>query len=111
MFDSTLDTEHVFGHCDDMPRARIRRRRGTVVLCGVVVLLGLPAVSRAVADRPADRPATTYVVRPGDTLWSIAVGSAPGSDPREVVDAIARANHVDAGQLIPGQELQLPASR
>ena len=84
MFESTLDTEHVFGHCRDMPRARIRRRRGTVVLCGVVVLLGLPAVSRAVADRPADRPATTYVVRPGDTLWSIAVGSAPGSDPREV---------------------------
>jgi Tfp pilus assembly protein FimV len=34
----------------------------------------------------------TYVVRPGDTLWSIAAAIAPDSDPRPVVDALRDAN-------------------
>ncbi len=50
-----------------------------------------------------------YVVRPGDTLWSIARTLAPGSDPRPMVDAIASANGVEAGALIPGSTLVLPA--
>jgi hypothetical protein len=33
---------------------------------------------------------------------------APGSDPRSVVDAIAEANAVDAGTLVPGQTLVIP---
>ena len=40
------------------------------------------------------------VVRPGDTLWGIAedlVG--PTGDPRPLVDAIARANGVDPGEI------------
>ena len=107
MFDSALDTEHVFEHSRGMLPARIRRRRAAVVLIGAVLVLGVPAVSRAVGD-PAAQPAT-YVVRPGDTLWSIAVRVSPGSDPRPVVDAIVRANGIDAARLVPGQELQLPS--
>jgi hypothetical protein len=42
-------------------------------------------------------------------LWSIAVSRAPGSDPRPVVQAIADANRVDAGSLVPGQVLVIPA--
>jgi nucleoid-associated protein YgaU len=49
-----------------------------------------------------------YVVRGGDTLWAIAERIAPGSDPRGVVDAIAEANAVDAGALVPGQTLVIP---
>ena len=108
MFDSALDTEHVFGHSRGMPPARIRRRRAAALLVSVVLVLGLPAVSRAVGDHRGDPPAR-YVVRSGDTLWSIAVRISPGSDPRAVVDAIVRANGADAAHLVPGQELQLPA--
>ncbi len=50
-----------------------------------------------------------YVVRAGDTLWSIAERLAPGEDPRPVVDAIASVNVVDAGRLIPGQTLLIPS--
>jgi nucleoid-associated protein YgaU len=52
--------------------------------------------------------ARSYVVRGGDTLWAIAERVAPGSDPRSVVDAIAEANAVEAGALVPGQTLAIP---
>jgi Tfp pilus assembly protein FimV len=32
------------------------------------------------------------VVKPGDTLWSIAAAIAPDSDPRPVVDALREQN-------------------
>ena len=107
MFDSSLDTEQMFGHSRRVALARIRRRRAAVLLIGAVLVLGLPVASRAMGDGPV-RPAT-YVVRPGDTLWSIAVRVSPGSDPRGVVDRIARANGVETTRLVPGQRLILPA--
>ncbi len=51
----------------------------------------------------------TYVVRSGDTLWSIAARFAPSTDPRVVVDAIASSNDVDPGALVPGQQLSIPS--
>jgi nucleoid-associated protein YgaU len=44
-----------------------------------------------------------YVVRPGDTLWSIALEIAPGSDPRPVVHALRAANGdvaLEVGQVL-----------
>jgi nucleoid-associated protein YgaU len=58
--------------------------------------------------RPVAR--TSYVVRSGDTLWSIARSLAPEDDPRSIVDSIAAANEVDAGSLVPGQVLLIPAA-
>jgi Tfp pilus assembly protein FimV len=45
----------------------------------------------------------TYVVRPGDTLWSIAAAVDPSRDVREVVDHLAALNGgpiLRAGQVI-----------
>jgi nucleoid-associated protein YgaU len=53
---------------------------------------------------------TGYVVRSGDTLWAIARRAAPGRDPRPVVDAILESNGLDAGDLVPGQMLVVPAA-
>jgi Tfp pilus assembly protein FimV len=114
MFDSTLDAEHLFGHPGSMDRASrrrtIRRSRAAVMTVAVILTLGGPAIARAMARAGAggDERSSAYVVRTGDTLWSIAVRHAPGRDPRVVVDAIARANNVDAGSLVPGQQLRLP---
>jgi nucleoid-associated protein YgaU len=107
MFDSPLDTEQVFGHSRRMASGRIRRRRAAAALIGALVVLGLPAASRAVGDRPART--ATYVVRPGDTLWSIARGIQDG-DPRPLVDAIQAANRADPGALVPGEVLLIPAA-
>jgi Tfp pilus assembly protein FimV len=51
-----------------------------------------------------------YVVRQGDTVWSIAERLAPGEDPRPLVDAISAANHIDPGVLLPGRTLLIPAA-
>jgi nucleoid-associated protein YgaU len=93
-----------------MSGARVRRRR--LVAGGLLVLalsVSAPAVSGAMTGGSAPGAiGDRYVVQRGDTLWSIAVSRAPGSDPRPVVQAIADANRVDAGSLAPGQVLVIP---
>jgi hypothetical protein len=49
----------------------------------------------------------SYVVRPADTLWSIAVAHYPG-DPREGVWKLERRNHLQTPLVRPGQRLVLP---
>ena len=65
-----------------LPRDRheaLRRRRLAALAIAVFVLALLVGAGQVLANRggapastPAVRPATTYVVQPGDTLWAIA---------------------------------------
>jgi LysM repeat protein len=48
----------------------------------------------------------TYVVQPGDTLWSIARHLHPDQDPRPLVDQLS--TQVPGGSLQAGQRLALP---
>ena len=95
-----------------MDRTRVRRRR----LVAIAVALGVTGVLSAqvanavgVGGSGSAGPARTYVVRSGDTLWSIARSSSPSEDPRLVVSAIRAANQVDPAALVPGQQLSIPA--
>ena len=49
----------------------------------------------------------SHVVRPGETVWSIALASYEG-DPREHVSAIVDANDLDGAMIRVGQRLVLP---
>ena len=49
----------------------------------------------------------TYVVRPTDTLWSIASSHYAG-DPREAIWRVQRRNDLEGTLLRPGQRLVLP---
>ncbi|TMK37887.1 MAG: LysM peptidoglycan-binding domain-containing protein [Actinobacteria bacterium] len=112
MFDSALDTEQTFGQGQVVNRTRVRRRRlGAGGLLVLALSVSAPAVSAPVTGRPSrgTGAADRYVVQPGDTLWSIALRHAPGNDPRRIVQAIVDANQVDAGTLVPGQVLVVPA--
>jgi LysM repeat protein len=51
--------------------------------------------------------ATRYVVKPTDTLWSIATKYYAG-DPREGIWKLERRNHLAGTTLSPGQVLVLP---
>jgi Tfp pilus assembly protein FimV len=84
----------------------VRARVLAIVLVVAAFLLVAPGLARG--DGP-ERPArqVTYVVEPGDTLWSIARRVAPGHDPRPVVDALVEANDLHGG-LQAGQELSVP---
>jgi Tfp pilus assembly protein FimV len=110
MFDSAVDTEHAFAQDRAMARTHVRRR-GTGVAAALVVglVVGAP-LARAVGGARPMRPAAEqrYVVGPGDTLWGVATRVVPGSDPRRVVDAIARENQVEDARIVPGQVLVIP---
>ena len=77
----------------------------------VILLLAVAALVVAVAARQssgAGHP-QSYVVQPGDTLWSIATAHYAG-DPREGVWEIEKRNHLAGTTIEPGQHLVLPAS-
>jgi LysM repeat protein len=54
----------------------------------------------------ASGPERQYVVRPYDTLWSIAASGYP--DPREGVWEIKERNGLAGATIVPGQVLILP---
>ena len=74
----------------------------------LILLLALALVVGAVA-RPsgsAGKP-VPYVVKPTDTLWSIAASHYAG-DPREGIWQLQQRNHLHGTTLVPGQRLVLP---
>jgi hypothetical protein len=110
-------------------RRAYRRRRATALaliatLAVVVVLLvgavstrlaggghpsaaaGASSPTSAVALRAAEVAATSWVVAPGDTLWSIASRIAPDQDVRETVDRLVELN--GSRPISVGQHLRLP---
>ena len=100
----------------DPRRIAIYRRRRAVAVAFVVLVVGVILVmafvgGRASADGSSDvevRPAAVHIVRPGDTLWDLALALAPDRDPRVVVAALERA--AGGSTLRVGQRIVLPAS-
>jgi LysM repeat protein len=75
-----------------------------IVLVVAAVAVGLLARSSHGAG-----PERTYVVKPTDTLWSIATRTYAG-DAREGVWKLEQRNHLSSATLTPGQVLVLPGS-
>jgi nucleoid-associated protein YgaU len=112
MFEFRLTPNVRSATMEDMSRTRVPRRR-----VPVVVTLGLVAalsgqMARALAPETGSRPVArhVYVVKAGDTVWSIATRLVGEADPRALVDAIGDRNHIDVGEVVPGQTLVIPSS-
>jgi LysM repeat protein len=73
-----------------------------IALVGIALVVGIVARPSGGAGRPR-----AYVVKPSDTLWSIAAAHYAG-DPREGVWNLQRRNHLHGTTLWPGQRLVLP---
>ena len=74
----------------------------------IILMLGVTLLVAYLA-RPSGGagPEAHYVVRPYDTLWSIASTHYAG-DPREGVWKLERRNHLPSPTVTPGQTLVLP---
>jgi LysM repeat protein len=77
---------------------------GKLLILAAVAAL---AVGFAARSSHGAGPERAYIVRPADTLWSIAARSYAG-DPREGVWEIEQRNHLATDTLRPGQKLVLP---
>jgi LysM repeat protein len=73
----------------------------------ILLVLAALAVGLVAHSSQGAAPERTYVVKPADTLWSIAARSY-GGDVREGVWKLQRRNHLASATLRPGQKLVLP---
>lgn len=99
-------------------------RRGRVVIgalaavaaVGLAALIWLAVAGRAEAaghvrpGTPAAHSMLRVVVRPGDTLWSIAAKADPSADPRIVIQQIVDDNALRGTAITAGQVLWVPRS-
>ena len=100
----------------DRHRVAVDRRRRAAAVAFVVLVVGVIVVmafvgGRASADGSSEsevRPSAVHIVRPGDTLWDLALTLAPDRDPRVVVAALERS--AGGSALRVGQRIVLPAS-
>jgi nucleoid-associated protein YgaU len=81
---------------------------GRAHLTALLIALALVALALSTA-RPSRgaSPEARHVVRPGETLWAIAV-ERYGGDPRAAVWRIEQRNGLTGGVLEPGTVLYLP---
>ena len=104
------------------PRAQVAppplrlTRRGKIVVALAAALLaaGLSLVIAASAQATSRSPGTTQqglarvVVRPGQSLWSVAESADPNTDTRSVIQQIIELNGLSVDTVLPGQSLWVP---
>lgn len=102
------------------PPLRLTRRGRAVVATLVVAVVAGLALAIAMATAGGARAAShgqpggshqgmqEIVVRPGQTLWSIASAAEPTADPRLIVPQIMAANGLSSTDLTAGQLLWVP---
>jgi LysM repeat protein len=73
-----------------------------ILACAAAIAVGLAAHGSNGAG-----PKRAYVVRPGDTLWSVAEHTYAG-DPREGVWQLEQLNHLASVTISPGEKLLVP---
>ena len=73
-----------------------------ILICAAALAVGLAAHSSNGAG-----PKQIYVVKAGDTLWSVAEHTYSG-DPRQGVWEIEQRNHLGGDTIVPGEKLVVP---
>ena len=73
-----------------------------ILVCVATLAVGLVARGSSGAG-----PKRSYVVRPGDTLWSVAERTYSG-DPRQGVWLLQQRNHLASTTIVPGERLVVP---
>jgi hypothetical protein len=98
------------------PLRLTRRGRAVIaiaaaILVAVVSLIAAGAVqatSHSVPPRVAEQDLSRVVVRPGQSLWSVAESADPHADTRLVVQQIIELNSLAGDAVAAGQQLWVP---
>lgn len=108
------------------PAGRTRRtrltRRGRQVLWAAVILFlvaiitplmlalasGAQASSRGLPPSAVRAGMRQVVVKPGQSLWSVALNAEPKADPRVVIQQIMEFNALGGQIVVPGESLWVP---
>jgi hypothetical protein len=93
-------------------------RRGRVVVAAAAALLvvvvslvaagAAQAISHSASGGAAGRGLAQVVVRPGESLWSVAETADPDADPRVVIQRIVEMNSLPGDTVFAGQRLWVP---
>src|SRR5216683_2133420 len=93
-------------------------RRGRVVAAAVAALLvtvlsllaaGVAqATNHSVSPRAARQNLVQVIVRPGQSLWSVAESADPDKDTRAVIQQIVDLNTLSGNVVFAGQQLWVP---
>ncbi|MBX6353477.1 MAG: LysM peptidoglycan-binding domain-containing protein [Thermoflavifilum sp.] len=90
----------------------VRRKHGIPVrprwLLAAVAALSVALPHWVHAASTASANPRVYVVRAGDTLWSIAETMMPDKDTRRAVDELEQLNALSGAEIYPGERLLLP---
>jgi LysM domain len=103
------------------PRSRLTRRGrmvvGALVLAAMLAVAALAWLAGAARADAAGSGASlssvhhnlrSVVVRPGESLWTIAAQAEPTADPRSVIQEIIDLNALGGTSIQPGQRLWVP---
>jgi hypothetical protein len=101
------------------PAATLRlTRRGRVVAAAVAALLvtvvsflaagAAQATNHALPPGAGRQNLVQVLVRPGQSLWSVAESTDPDQDTRAVVQQIVDLNALTGAVVFPGQQLWVP---
>lgn len=99
------------------PPLRLTRRGRIVIAVAAALLVAIisliaAGVAQATSHGPAPRAARQHllqvVVRPGQTLWSVAESADPDQDTRVVVQQIIDLNSLTSATVPAGQQLWVP---
>jgi len=104
---------------DGAPGVALRlTRRGRVVAAAVAALLvtvisllaagAAQATNHALPPGAARQNLVQVVVRPGQSLWSVAESADPGQDTRAVIRQIVDLNALSGDVVFAGQQLWVP---
>ncbi len=93
--------------------AEVRRRRTILAMMGLALaLLAFPLGGFGGASHTTESASaaqihgTTYVVQPGDSLWTIAERVDPTGDPRPLVSEMA--SELGTFTVVPGEQITIP---
>jgi LysM domain len=100
----------------DAPLRLTRRGRAVVAAAAALLVTAISllaagvaqATSHALSPHAARQNLIQVVVRPGQSLWSVAESTDPDQDPRAVIQQIIDLNALSSDAVFPGEQLWVP---